>query len=98
MWQTLRLVALALWEKRILGKRPEEILALQQQRARSLVAWAKERSPFYAERLKHIDLYHFDLHDLPTLTKTEMMQNFVRVVTDQRLRLVGLEEFVRAAS
>jgi phenylacetate-coenzyme A ligase PaaK-like adenylate-forming protein len=92
--QTLRLVATALREKRVLHQRPEQIMAVQQQRLRLLVATAKERSPFYAERLRHIYPDHFVLGDLPTLSKTEMMQNFDSFVTDRRLRLADLEEFV----
>jgi phenylacetate-coenzyme A ligase PaaK-like adenylate-forming protein len=92
--QTLRLVRTALREKRVLLQRPEQIMAAQQRRLRSLVAWAKERSPFYAERFKHIDPQRCELSDLPTLTKTIMMHNFDRFVTDRRLRLVELEEFV----
>ena len=37
----------------------------------------------------------FDLREVPTLTKTEMMRNFDRVMTDPRLRLAELEDFVR---
>jgi phenylacetate-coenzyme A ligase PaaK-like adenylate-forming protein len=92
--QTLRLVTMALREKRVLGQRLEQIVAVQQQRLRSLVAAAKEGSPFHAERLKHIDPNRFELGDLPTLSKAEMMQNFDSFVTDRRLRLAELEAFV----
>ncbi|HMF11315.1 MAG TPA: hypothetical protein VKE94_03390 [Gemmataceae bacterium] len=95
MWQSLRLVTRALREKAVLRKQPEEIAAFQQQRLRSLTAWAKERSPYHAERLRHVNPDRFELSDVPALTKPEMMRNFDRLVTDRQLRLAELEEFVR---
>jgi hypothetical protein len=95
MWQSLRLVTRALREKAVLRKQPEEIAAIQQQRLRSLTAWAKERSPYHAERLRHVNPDRFELSDVPALTKPEMMRNFDRLVTDRQLRLAELEEFVR---
>src|SRR4051812_47442245 len=94
MWQTLRLVLTGLRQKSVLRKKPEEVLALQQQRLRELVAWAKVRSPFYAERFRDVNPQQFDLRRLPTLTKAEMMANFDRLVTDRELRLADLEAFV----
>lgn len=94
MWQTLRLVAKGLWLKGVAWKRPEAIRALQHRRLRSLVALAKARSPFYAERFRHIDPDHFELHELPPVTKTEMMSNFDQFLTDRRLKRAELEEFM----
>jgi phenylacetate-coenzyme A ligase PaaK-like adenylate-forming protein len=94
LMQTLQLVTMAVREKRVLHKRPDQILAMQRQRLRSLVVAAKERSPFHSNRLKHIDPNRFELRDLPTLTKTEVMRNFDNFLTDRRLRLAELEEFV----
>src|SRR5262245_4337314 len=68
MWQTLRLVGQAIRQKWVLRKGPEQILALQQNRLRSLVAYAKAHSPSYAERLRAIDPERFGLQQLPTLT------------------------------
>ena len=50
--------------------------------------------PFYAERLRDVDPARFELRQLPTLTKPEMMANFDRVLTDRRLRRADLEEFL----
>jgi phenylacetate-CoA ligase len=94
MWQTLRLVGKAVGQKMVLRKGPEQILALQQRRLRALVAWAKARSPFHAERLRGIDPERFELAQLPTLTKTEMMENFDRFLTDRELKRAELEDFV----
>src|SRR3954466_1551922 len=94
MWQTIRFVMNALRQKAILRKRPEQIQAIQQARLRSLVASAKSRSPFYAERLKNVDPARFELAQLPILTKAEMMAHFDDFVTDRRLRRADLEEFL----
>src|SRR4051794_32231192 len=94
MWRTLRLVAQALRQKWVLGKGPEQILAIQQSRLSFLIAFAKKHSPFHAERLRDIDPKHFELQQLPTLTKTEMMENFDRFLTNRALKRAALEEFV----
>jgi phenylacetate-coenzyme A ligase PaaK-like adenylate-forming protein len=96
MWHIVRLVAKSLQQKAVLRKQQEHILALQQQRLRRLVAWAKEKSPFYGERFRHIDLHRFELAQLPTVTKAEMMTEFDRFTTDRGLRRAELEEFVSA--
>jgi phenylacetate-CoA ligase len=94
MWQTLRLVGTALRQKGVLRKGAEGILALQQERLRSLVARAREASPFYTERFKDIDPSRFELGQLPTLTKPEMIENFDHFLTDRRLKRADLEAFV----
>lgn len=93
MWQTLRLVAKGLQLKAVLRKTPEEIQALQRQRLRALVAWAKAKSPFYAERYKDIAPERVELQQLPPVTKTEMMTHFDRFLTDPRLKRAELEIF-----
>src|SRR5262249_3408290 len=92
MWQTLRLVGRALRQKWVLRKGPEQIRALQQRRLRSLVGWARARSPFHAERLGGFDPERFELRQLPTLTKTEMMEHFDHFLTDRALKRAELEE------
>jgi phenylacetate-CoA ligase len=94
MWQTVRLVGEAMWQKLTIRLGAEQIRWLQQRRLRAVVAHAKARSPLYAERFRDIDPERFELQDLPTLTKTEMMQDFDRVVTDRRLNRADLEQFM----
>jgi phenylacetate-CoA ligase len=96
MWPILRLLFKCLQQKAVLLKTPEQIRALQQRRLRSLVGLAKSRSPFFAERFQHIDPANFSLDQLPTFTKTDMMVNFDRFLTerDLNLKLADLEEFV----
>jgi phenylacetate-CoA ligase len=62
----------------------------RERRLRDLLAWSVERSPFHAERLAGIDVARFteeDLPSLPVMTKADLMGDFDRVVTDQRLTL-----------
>jgi phenylacetate-coenzyme A ligase PaaK-like adenylate-forming protein len=61
---------------------------LQQDRLRTLLAYASEHSPFWARRLRGVDAARFglaQLADLPPLTKTELMREFDDAVTDRRL-------------
>jgi len=95
VWSTLHLVWKSLQQRAVLWKTPQQIRALQDRRLRSLVARAKRQSPYYAERLRHIDPRRFALDELPTVTKVDMMQNFDRFVTDRRLKLAELEEFIK---
>ena len=79
---------------RVLRGGSEQIGALGRQRLRALVGWAKSRSPYYAERLRHIDPARFALSELPTLTKAELMKNFDDLVTERDLKRAELDDFV----
>lgn len=98
MLQLARLIARGLQQKAVLRKPLSAILAIQRRRLRALVAHARARSPFYADRLRDIDPKNFELAQLPTVTKTEMMLNFDRFLTDRRMRLADLEAFISDAS
>jgi phenylacetate-CoA ligase len=83
----LRDVAEALGRSRALTERErwprERLERFQQERLEVLVRHARERSPFWAERLPR---GRVRLEELPTLTKQEMMDRFDDLVTDRRLR------------
>jgi phenylacetate-coenzyme A ligase PaaK-like adenylate-forming protein len=70
---------------------PADRLALHRaQRLREFVREAVDRSPWHRERLADVDLDRLDeisLRDLPAMTKADLMDNFDRIVTDQRLSL-----------
>src|SRR5262249_44352345 len=93
----LRLFICGMRQWAMLRKPPTSIEAVQRRRLRSLVAHAKAHSPFYAERLRNIDPDRFELSDLPTVTKTQMMQNFDHFLTDRQAKLRDLEAFVSDA-
>jgi phenylacetate-CoA ligase len=73
---------------------PEQIAAIQRRRLHSLVRRAVERTAFYAEKYRGIDLDRFDLADLPTTNKAELMADFDRTVADPAIRRADLERFM----
>jgi len=94
MWETVRLVGRGILQKAALWDGYRVVEWLQQRRLRQLIIHAKLHSPFYARHLSHVDPDNFRLQDVPPVTKTQLMQNFDDVVTDRRLRLRDLEEFM----
>jgi phenylacetate-CoA ligase len=94
MLQPLRLLWKGFQQKQVLFRKPDEILALQRERLRALVAWAREHSPFHAERLRGVDPARFELRQLPTMNKPLMMEHFDRLLTDRRLNRADLEKFM----
>jgi phenylacetate-CoA ligase len=74
----------------------EQLLELQQDRLRALLAHAVQRSPYYREALG-VDAAEAPLAELPTLPKPLLMEQFDRVVTDPALRLADLEAFLADA-
>jgi len=70
---------------------PADRLALHRtQRLRELVREAIDRSPWHRERLAGVDVTALEedaLGELPPMTKADLMANFDRIVTDERLSL-----------
>ena len=94
MLSELRLVLNGLRQKFTLLRQPEALRSLQEKRLRKLVAYAKQFSPYYAERLKNIDPARFRLEELPTLTKPVMMENYDRFLTEPGITKAGVEAFM----
>lgn len=68
----------------------ERLHAMRDARLRALVRTAKERSPWHAERLRHIDpdtLSGDDLSAIPPMTRADLMAHWDDIVTDRRLTL-----------
>jgi phenylacetate-CoA ligase len=62
----------------------------RERRLREMLAWSVDRCAFHRERLAGIDITRFaeaDLPLLPTMTKTDLMANFDRTVSDPALTL-----------
>jgi phenylacetate-coenzyme A ligase PaaK-like adenylate-forming protein len=93
LWQGCRLLASGFIQKSVSRRSPGHIQALQLRRLQALVVRAKSDSPYHAERLRDIDPAHFELRQLPTLTKSDMMANFDRFLTDRRITRADLEAF-----
>jgi phenylacetate-coenzyme A ligase PaaK-like adenylate-forming protein len=73
---------------------PEKIAAIQEARWRRLLRHAAAHSPFYRSRLGGLDLERCRPADVPVLTKAEMMDHFDEIVTDRRIRLAGIKQFI----
>jgi phenylacetate-CoA ligase len=66
-------------------------------RLRELVRIGAERSPWYRMRLSGLDVDRLDersLTELPVLTKAELMEHFDDIVTDSRLTLARLDQYL----
>ena len=74
--------------------RKDRILEIQQQRFRRLLRQTVKNSEFYQDLYKGIDIEKCRLSDLPIVTKTAMMNNFDRFITDSRLKLRDIQEWI----
>lgn len=69
----------------------DQLLAHQAQALARTLRRAVEHSPYYRETIGSLVARQTPLDQLPTLTKTKLMAEFDRVVTDDRLHLVDIE-------
>jgi phenylacetate-CoA ligase len=65
----------------------DRIEQFRRERLEELARHAAERAPFWRERIPRGP---FELADLPPMSKTDLMESFDEIVTDQRLRLDDL--------
>lgn len=68
-------------------------LKLQQQRLRELVAYARENSPYFAKHYADVP-ENFTLTDLPITEKKTMLANYDDWVTDRRIHVKDVLEYV----
>ena len=71
------------------------------QRLREVVRGAIDRSAWHRERLAGVDLDRLDemsLRELPVMTKTDLMESFDRIVTDDRLSLGLVNEYLETVT
>lgn len=71
--------------------------ARQRTRLAELVAFARERSPYYREHYKGLPSRVSDIRLLPPVTKAELMENFDGWVTAPVITWDGVEAFVSDA-
>ena len=71
------------------------IADIQQQRLRRLLRHAVGNSEFYQDLYQGIDIETCSLQDLPTVTKAAMMDNYDRFVTDKRLKLHDIQNWLK---
>jgi phenylacetate-coenzyme A ligase PaaK-like adenylate-forming protein len=79
-------------------KPPEEIEQIQRERLQDLLRHARENSHHYAHKFAHIDGSKFELSELPTSTKAELMDNFDQTLTVDDVCRADVEEFFRDES
>jgi phenylacetate-CoA ligase len=94
IWETIEFGAHALRLKAGASKSPEEIRRIGRRRLEQLVAHARANSKFWREKLSRVAEQSFELRDLPTTTKPELMDNFDRAVTVDDVRLDEVESFL----
>ena len=71
---------------------PGQTEALQKQKLRKLVSYARDNSPFYKRLYSGVG-EDFDLSDLPAVDKSTIMANFDSVLTDRDINMRRIEEF-----
>jgi phenylacetate-coenzyme A ligase PaaK-like adenylate-forming protein len=77
----------------------EELAAHQAERLRALVQHAATRSRFYQELYKGIRLDQpIQLQNLPVITKAMVMEDFDRLVTDPKLHLSEIQDYITHAA
>jgi hypothetical protein len=72
----------------------ERLREERERRLRGLLATARSKSPWHAERLGAVDVEHVtaqDLSSLPVMTKDDLMAHFDDIVTDRRVTLARAE-------
>ena len=79
----------------------DRLAAHRAQRLRELARHAIDRSQWHRERLAGVDPDRLDeasLRELPPMTKADLMENFDRIVTDERLDLAIVEDHLNSVS
>ena len=72
----------------------EKLAALQENRLRKLVRFARENSPYYRKLFAGVP-EDYALSDLPPTSKPEMMASLDDVLTDRRVTRQRIDEFTR---
>jgi putative adenylate-forming enzyme len=85
------------WYKilKIIHSERDYIEKLQQNQLRCLLRHAAAHSEFYQDFYKGIDLENCSLPDLPVVTKTAMMDHYDHFVTEKRLKLHEIQNWLK---
>ncbi len=79
---------------RVTRGNPEMLVIRQKNRLFELVTYARTHSRFYAEKYRHLPENITDVHQLPPITKTELMEHFDDIVTDTAVNRRDVEIFL----
>jgi phenylacetate-coenzyme A ligase PaaK-like adenylate-forming protein len=94
LWDSLEFGAKAIALKSVTTKSREEVEAISRDRLRSLIGHACGNSRFWHDKLAHIPESGFELCDLPTSNKTELMENFEASLTVDDIRREDVEAYL----
>ena len=72
----------------------DHLSEIQKQRFGRLLHHAAKTSKFYQDLYKGIDIDNSRFQDLPIVTKSAMMDNFDRFVTDKRIKLEKIQSWL----
>jgi phenylacetate-CoA ligase len=93
IWQSLKFGARAMVLERTAELSSGAIERIQLRRLKALVWHARAKSEYYREKYAGIDEEDFELTDLAPTNKSELMENFDRVVTVDDVTRAKVEEF-----
>lgn len=71
----------------------EERLKLQKERLRELVNYARENSPYIRDKYKDLP-DDYDLSDIPTSSKKEILEHYEDWVTDREVKLESIRQYL----
>jgi phenylacetate-coenzyme A ligase PaaK-like adenylate-forming protein len=91
---SLKFGAWALALKLAARKPRDEIARIQRRRLTRLLRHAREHSAHFRKKLADVDLANFQLADLPTSNKAELMEHFDRVLTARDVSREDVEQFI----
>jgi phenylacetate-CoA ligase len=80
---------------------PDRLALHRTERLRGLVRDAIEHSPWHRDRLIDVDVHRLDedgLRALPSMTKRDLMENFDRIVADERLSLGLVDDHLQTVT
>ena len=93
LWESVEFGALAVSLRATAAKSAEEIRSIQRSRLENLVRHARQNSSFFRDKFAGINDSSFELTDLPTSTKTELMEHFNDALTVRDVRRADVEGF-----
>ncbi|MBN1148858.1 MAG: phenylacetate--CoA ligase family protein [Anaerolineales bacterium] len=73
---------------------PGRLAEIQGSRLAELVSFARQNSPYFAEKYADLPAVITDVRQLPRFTKRELVAHCDRIVTDPQVTLAGVEAFV----
>jgi phenylacetate-CoA ligase len=94
LWHSLEFGAKAYALKQVKTKSRAEVEAISRERFDKLVTYARSHSQYWRDKLAAVRADGFDLHQLPTSNKRELMENFDASLTVDDLHRNEIEDFL----